>query len=79
MFTFRRTAWQNCPRPMESESPSPEIPTYRRSLFAAFAPAAIDGMRPCTELKPCASLMKYVGVFDEHPIPDSFATRCGAT
>ena len=43
------------------------------------APAAIEGMRPCTELKPCASLMKYVGVLEEQPMPESFATRCGST
>jgi len=36
-------------------------------------------MRPWTELKPCASLTKYAGVFDEHPMPDSFATLCGST
>ena len=35
------------------------------------------GMRPCAELKPCAPLTKYVGVFDEQPMPDSFATMCG--
>ena len=31
-------------------------------------------MRPCTELKPCAPLTKYAVVFDEQPMPDSFAT-----
>jgi hypothetical protein len=34
-------------------------------------------MRPWTLLKPCPALRKYVGVFDEQPMPDSFATRCG--
>ena len=34
-------------------------------------------MRPCTPLKPCASRRKYAGVFDEQPMPVSFATRCG--
>ncbi len=79
MCTLRRIAWQNWPSPIESESPSPEMPTYMRSRFAAFAPAAIEGMRPCTELNPCASLTKYVGVFEEQPIPDSLTTRCGST
>jgi len=35
-------------------------------------------MRPCTELKPCEALRKYAGVFDEQPMPLSFATPCGA-
>ena len=43
----------------------------------AAAPVAIAGMRPCAELKPCAPDRKYVGVFDEQPMPDIFATRCG--
>jgi hypothetical protein len=34
-------------------------------------------MRPWTPLKPCASRTKYAGVFDEQPMPESFATRCG--
>jgi hypothetical protein len=46
-------------------------------LFAAFAPVAIAAMRPCALLKPCAPEMKYVGVLEEQPMPDSFATRCG--
>ena len=37
-----------------------------------------EGIRPCTLLKPCELPRKYVGVFDEQPMPDSFATRCGA-
>ena len=28
MFTLRRIAWQSCPSPIDSESPSPEIPMY---------------------------------------------------
>ncbi len=36
-------------------------------------------MRPCTELKLCERLMKYAGLFDEHQIPLSFATRYGLT
>ena len=34
-------------------------------------------MRPCTELKPWDAEAKYAGVFDEQPMPDSFAIRCG--
>ncbi len=79
MFTLRRIAWHSWPRPMDRESPSPEMPTYSRSRLAAFAPAAMEGMRPCTELKPWASFTKYAGVLDEQPMPDSFATRWGST
>ena len=39
---------------------------------------AIDGMRPCTELKPCPPLTKYAVVFDEQPMPDSFTMFCGS-
>ena len=53
MFTLRRIAWQSWPRPIDSESPSPEMPMYTRSRFAAFAPVASAGMRPCTPLNPC--------------------------
>ena len=35
------------------------------------------GMRPWAELKPCAPLTKYVGVFEEQPMPLSLATMCG--
>ena len=45
--------------------------------MAAFAPVTSDGIRPCTPFKPCASRRKYAGVFDEQPIPDSFATLYG--
>jgi hypothetical protein len=45
--------------------------------LAAAAPLAIAGIRPCAELKPCAPLTKYVGVFDEQPIPLSLAIMCG--
>src|SRR5262245_7446017 len=50
-----------------------------RSLFAALAPVARAGMRPCTPLKPCDCLRKHAVVFDEHPIPLIFAARCGGT
>ena len=78
-FTFRRIAWLICPMPIESESPSPEIPMQMRSRFAAFAPLAIAGIRPCTELNPCDCFMKYAVVLDEHPMPLSFAAMCGGT
>jgi hypothetical protein len=29
-------------------------------------------------LNPCAPLTKYVGVFEEHPMPLIFASMCGA-
>src|SRR6476620_10597322 len=77
MFTLRRMAWQSWPRPIDSESPSPDTPIMIRSPLAAFAPVATAGMRPCTLLKPCASRRKYAGVFDEQPMPDSFATLYG--
>src|SRR5580765_5987241 len=77
MSTLRRMAWASCPRPIDSESPSPEMPMYVMFLLAAAAPDAMAGMRPCAELNPCAAPRKYVGVFDEQPIPDSLATRCG--
>src|SRR5689334_17814406 len=75
--TLRPMAWQSCPSPMESESPSPETPTQTRWRLAALAPVATDGMRPCTELKPCACLTKYAVVFDEQPMPESLASVCG--
>jgi hypothetical protein len=46
--------------------------------LAAAAPLVTDGMRPCTELKPCDCFMKYAVVFDEQPIPLIFPTRCGS-
>ena len=48
-----------------------------RSRFARLAPVSTEGMRPWTLLKPCDLSRKYVGVFDEQPMPESFATRCG--
>src|SRR5262252_205783 len=77
MRTLRRMAWQSWPKPMESESPSPETPMYTRSRFAAAAPVAIAGIRPCAELNPCAPLTKYVGVLEEQPIPLNLAIWCG--
>src|SRR5579862_3064623 len=78
MLRLRRMAWQSWPRPIDSESPSPEMPMYDRPRFAALAPVAMDGMRPWAELKPCAALTKYVGVFDEQPMPESLTTWCGS-
>src|SRR5215218_10716411 len=77
MRGFRRNAWQSCPSPMESESPSPEIPMQTSLRLAACAPLAIDGIRPCTPLKPCDWRRKYAVVFDEQPIPLSLATPYG--
>ena len=48
-----------------------------RSRLARLAPVSTDGIRPCTLLKPCDWPRKYVGVFDEQPMPESLATRCG--
>ncbi len=45
--------------------------------MAALAPVAIEGMRPCTALNPCAPETKYAVVFDEQPMPESFTTLCG--
>src|SRR5688572_9442823 len=78
MLRLRRIAWQNCPRPIDKVSPSPETPMYVRLRLAAFAPIAMDGMRPCTELNPWPPLTKYAVVFDEQPIPDSFTMFCGS-
>ena len=61
----------------QSQMSEPKKSLWRRCA-AALAPAAIEGMRPCTELKPWASLMKYVGVFDEQPMPESLATMWGS-
>src|ERR1700756_617927 len=69
--------WTNCPIPMEAESPSPLTPKVSRLRLASMAPVARDGIRPCTELKLCERLMKYAGLFDEHPMPLSLATRSG--
>ena len=38
---------------------------------------AIEGMRPCTELKPCAPPTKYAVVFEEQPIPESLTRFSG--
>src|SRR5579862_4526410 len=77
MRTLRRMTWHIWPRPMESESPSPEMPTYSRSRLAALAPVTMEGMRPWAELKPWAPLTKYVGVLEEQPMPLNLASRCG--
>src|SRR6478735_4036046 len=78
MRTPRRMAWANWPSPIDAESPSPETPRYSKSRLARLAPVSTDGMRPCTELKPCELPRKYVGVFDEQPMPEILATRCGS-
>src|SRR5437764_12686871 len=66
-----------CPNPIESESPSPEMPMYVSSWLAAAGPVATAGIRPCTELNPWAPDAKYVGVLDEQPMPLILAIRCG--
>ena len=58
MFTLRRMAWHSWPKPIESESPSPDTPIMIKSLLAALAPVATAGMRPWTLLKPWASRRK---------------------
>src|SRR6516162_3972343 len=77
IFRLRRMAWQRCPKPIERESPSPEIPMYVSSRLAALPPVAMGGMRPCAPLKPWAPLTKYAGVFEEQPIPLILAIMCG--
>src|ERR1019366_7954836 len=77
MFTLRRIKCDKCPMPIDNESPSPEMPMYLNSLLAALAPVAMVAMRPCAELKPCAPRTKYVGGFDEQPMPESLAIMCG--
>ncbi len=58
MLTLRRMAWHSWPRPIDSESPSPDTPIIVSVPLAAPAPVAIAGMRPCTLLKPWASRRK---------------------
>ena len=48
-------------------------------LLASSAPVATDGIRPCTELKPCDWLRKYAGLLLEQPMPESFSTRFAST
>ena len=71
--------WMNWPMPMEAVSPSPLTPSAIIVWLPSNAPVATDGMRPCTLLKLCARAMKYAGVFEEQPMPDSFSTRSGCT
>src|SRR6185436_6975222 len=46
--------------------------------LASRAPVATDGMRPCTELKPCDWLRKYAGLLLEQPMPESLTTCVGS-
>ncbi len=39
----------------------------------------MEGMRPCTELKPCPPLTKYAVVLDEQPMPESFTMSFGSS
>ena len=63
--------------PMAPVSPSPLTPIAIILRFATTAPVASDGIRPWTELKPCAALRKYAGLLLEQPIPDSLMTSVG--
>src|SRR6201999_174699 len=76
---LRRMRWMNWPMPMEAVSPSPLMPSASRLRLASMAPVVTEGMRPWTVLKLCDLLRKYAGVFDEQPMPDILATRCGST
>ena len=64
---------------MAPVSPSPVTPTAIILRLATTAPVATDGMRPCTELKPCDVPRKYAGLLLEHPMPDSLMTWLGST
>ena len=61
---------------IDSESPSPETPIMIRPPFAA-SRRRHRRHAAVTLLKPWASRRKYAGVFDEQPMPDSFATLWG--
>ena len=65
--------------PIAPVSPSPLTPIASMFLLASIAPVATDGMRPCTELKPCDGFRKYAGLLLEQPMPESFSTRFGST
>ncbi len=65
--------------PIAPVSPSPLTPMAISLRLASMAPVATDGMRPCTELKPCAEPRKYAGVLLEQPMPDSLITCVGLT
>src|SRR5258705_7185123 len=65
--------------PIAPVSPSPLTPIASIERLASSAPVATDGMRPCTELKPCDWLRKYAGLLLEQPMPDSFRTRLAST
>jgi hypothetical protein len=76
---LRRIRWTNWPMPMAPVSPSPLTPMAIILRLATTAPVATDGMRPCTELKPCDWLRKYAGLLLEQPMPESFTTDVGST
>src|SRR5258708_2545523 len=67
----------NWPMPIAPVSPAPLMPMANIFPFASRAPVPTDGMRPWTELKPCASPRKYAGLLLEHPIPESLMTSRG--
>ncbi len=76
---FRRIRCTNWPMPMAPVSPSPLTPMPSMLALASSAPVATDGMRPCTELKPCVGFRKYAGLLLEQPMPENFITRFGST
>src|SRR6185295_19341930 len=76
---LRRIRCTNCPMPIAPVSPSPLTPIDSMLRLASIAPVATDGMRPCTELKPCDGLRKYAGLLLEQPLPESLITRLGST
>ncbi len=47
------------------------------SCWPASRRVATDGMRPCTELKPCDEFRKYAGLLLEQPMPESFIDALG--
>src|SRR6266567_5036926 len=81
MYTIgrlRRIRWTNWPIPIAPVSPSPLTPIASIFPLASSAPVPTDGIRPWTELNPCASPRKYAGVLLEQPMPDSLSTRFGS-
>src|SRR5581483_4766124 len=76
-LVLRRTMCRKWPRPIDAVSPSPETPTLTSWRLAALTPTAIAAMRPWTALKPCDWPRKYAVVFDEQPMPLSFARLYG--
>src|SRR5262245_15659279 len=64
--------------PIAPVSPSPLMPIAIILRLATTAPVPTDGIRPWTELKPCALFRKYAGALLEQPMPDSLMTWVGS-